>query len=435
MKTVVALFVLLVSTRIAFAQFNIVQQSDGLYYARVDNTNSTTSAYNVVFIGDGYTAAEMASFDAAVDVCINEKVTSDGLLVIEPYASAKCRFRFWRVELVSNVSGIGGSSPLGCTFGAAGQPYMKISGDPVKIQTAVEQAGLTGWDYIVVITNTPTRYGAYYPFGGQILYLSSGNAWGIYVAHELGHAIASLGDEYECDLCYPDNPDEGRTLPPGTVLDEPNLSTDLDNIKWKNLIPQWVFDSNMIPTVPEHTCDCEVIGAWEGGGYYSHGVYRSQEYCAMDAIMCTGGDGFCAACRDALQAMLPECGLWVVSTHLKQYRRVWELPPCLVCEPSGTNPEEIRREMEFDTIVMKFLHHGPPEWPELPKPQITVRDDWAELVAAETRITGDVIEVTFQANRIRRYSIEFENEFEVSPDREIGVEFYRNGVREELFGR
>ncbi len=110
------------------------------------------------------------------------------------------------------------------------------------------------------------------------------------IVHEFGHAFAGLADEYE----EPDNP-----LALLYNLDvepwEPNITTLVDfESKWADL----VAPGTPIPT-PNTNQYNNVVGAFEGGGYLSQGMYRPQRNCMMRDYA-----PFCAVCNRTLENMI-----------------------------------------------------------------------------------------------------------------------------------
>ena len=99
-------------------------------------------------------------------------------------------------------------------------------------------------------------------------------------AHELGHALVGLADEYDgggnpCNLAHAAN--------------QKNISSDLTNLPWKDLV-----NTTTIPTTAK---DTTTIGAYAGGGYCSQGVYRPQHDCMMRT---KGTKNTCAVCTRAI---------------------------------------------------------------------------------------------------------------------------------------
>jgi len=78
---------------------------------------------------------------------------------------------------------------------------------------------------------------------------------------------------------------------------EPNLTTMVDfESKWAHLVDKDV----PIPT-PDTEKYKDKVGAFEGGGYISKGVYRPVHNCSMNTICY---DNFCPVCQEAIQKMI-----------------------------------------------------------------------------------------------------------------------------------
>ena len=110
------------------------------------------------------------------------------------------------------------------------------------------------------------------------------------IVHEFGHAFGGLADEYE-EL---DNP-----LALFYNLDmepwEPNITTLVDfDSKWADL----VAPGTPIPTPNTYQYN-NTVGAFEGGGYLTQGIYRPQRNCMMRNYA-----PFCAVCYRTLEAMI-----------------------------------------------------------------------------------------------------------------------------------
>ena len=110
--------------------------------------------------------------------------------------------------------------------------------------------------------------------------------------HELGHGLAYLADEYIGNVSYND------IYPEGVEPVEPNITRQLDPslIKWKSFLSKGVE----LPTKPTaESRSGRTVGAFEGGGYLSKGMYRPQASCWMGSM--NPKEGFCAVCEDAIQ--------------------------------------------------------------------------------------------------------------------------------------
>lgn len=128
---------------------------------------------DVVFVSDGY--SDMAAFHADVEKSI------DRLLKYEPYKSRKEQFRFQSLENTQwlNIGFAGSSLRAGWNL----------------IEQVVADAGISA-DYVTVITDLPGSFGGVSTSNDRYVVVTRETA-GYYVqAHELGHAIAGLSDEY-----------------------------------------------------------------------------------------------------------------------------------------------------------------------------------------------------------------------------------------------
>jgi len=113
--------------------------------------------------------------------------------------------------------------------------------------------------------------------------------------HELGHCLAYLADEYVGNVSYND------IYPEGIEPVEPNITRQLDpdKIKWKSFLSKDVA----LPTESSRESREErIVGAFEGGGYLSKGMYRPQAGCWMGSA--NSKEGFCVVCDDAIQRMI-----------------------------------------------------------------------------------------------------------------------------------
>jgi IgA Peptidase M64 len=425
------------STRVA-GGFTFVEHGSNLY--KLLQSEGSAAAIDIVIIGDGFKLGEQADFDQAASDFVEE------LFEFSPYREWSCAFTIWKINLVSNDSGIdhynsagaliNRNTPLGCSFGSSSQPAATVTGDFDLCRQAVEASEVPGDDYIcVIVHDTISHDGAMSYQTEHVTFMSSLYPWGVVMAHELGHQIAGLGDEYPCQTCSPtvlytdpSNADLNRTYGGTPAIVAPNLSTSSarSSIPWQADISS----STQLPTVPLTACNGEVVGAWEGGGTYRFGVYRPQEYCVMDVVMCQDEDEdhFCQVCSDALEEIfMVRCILPVnifdlgVLTDNGGLMRFPIPPPCTQCPDSTLLEDAIR--------IAIFAERFGPFVPHLPR--LVVYDDWGMRVADNSDVRDGRLEVSFRRNRARSYV----GALYVDPnarDLEIQSEMYVNGVRMEL---
>jgi hypothetical protein len=117
---------------------------------------------------------------------------------------------------------------------------------------------------------------------GSRLYVTNGDTWDV-LAHEYGHGIGNLYDEYGTD-------EEGPYT--GAPRNNRNCSTfsDKGHIIWRNLIK----DGMVLPTVfdPATMDPNTTVGAFESCGTYTSHIYRPVNECRMNSNL----PNFCPVC-------------------------------------------------------------------------------------------------------------------------------------------
>ena len=253
------------------------------------NNGSPAKKVDMVILAEGYTEQEMDKFveDA-------QRVTGY-LFDEEPFKSAKNNFNVKAVLTPSAESGtdipgenIYKNTVLNSTFYTFDLPRYLTTSD---MKTVYDAAATVPYDHIYVLVNSD-RYGG----GGFYNFVSVCTADDeqtkpVFV-HEFGHGFAGLGDEYyTSSVAYEDF--YNLDIEPWEL----NLTTltDFDS-KWKNMIQ----DSVPIPT-PRKPKFSETIGAFEGGGYTSEGIYSPQMDCRMKSNYATE---FCPVCQEAIKKII-----------------------------------------------------------------------------------------------------------------------------------
>ncbi len=301
---------------------------------------------DIAILGDGYTADEEGKFRDDV------QRAADLMLSYEPYKSMADKFNIWGVLKPSQESGcdepsrgVHRNTSLGSTFDSLGSERYLLTEDNRAIRDVAANAP---YDVLYIMVNHE-RYG-----GGGIYNLfctfTSNNQWSPFVfLHEFGHSFAGLADEY-----YSSSTAYNDFYPAGMEPHERNITALLDpeNLKWKNLITPAVELPTPWRKAEYDAMDAEYnkgraernkriadlmkgggseeeieaakaageawskshqakvdewfksseffgqVGAFEGAGYVSRGMYRSQ----LDCIMFTKGlKKFCAACSAGIR--------------------------------------------------------------------------------------------------------------------------------------
>ena len=138
-------------------------------------------------------------------------------------------------------------------------------------------------DTRIVMVNQPVRMGRVnsymFQYGGDMP--SLGNDY--VVAHEMGHNVGLLADEYtEYQETYRGPESAARNI---TSVPDPRC------IPWLQLIAP----GKEIPSVPGSSG----VGLYEGAGYYTGGRYRPTEFCMM-----VSGNRYCPVCTEEIEVRL-----------------------------------------------------------------------------------------------------------------------------------
>jgi len=308
---------------------------------------------DVVILGEGYTADQTAKFEKDVNHF------AAVMLGHEPYKSLADQFNIRGVMTPSQdpgcdepSRGVFAHTPLGTTFDSLGSERYLLTEDNRALR---DLAAHVPYDALYVMVNHE-RYG-----GGGIYNafntFTSDNQWSDYVfLHEFGHHFAGLADEY-----YTSQTAYNDFYPRGIEPLERNITRLIDpsRCKWQDLVSgdaelptPWAkaeYDKADIEyqktrgatndrvaelmTSGASTEEVEAakaegeelsrshqaavdarfagspfkttVGAFEGAGYTSEGMYRSQ----LDCIMFTKGiKPFCAACNAAIIEVIERYG-------------------------------------------------------------------------------------------------------------------------------
>ena len=304
---------------------------------------------DIAILGEGYTGAEAGKFAADLD-----RFTKI-FFAAEPYASHRDSFNLYGVLKPSQDSGTDEpshgsfkSTVVSTTFDSLGSERYLLTEDNVAMR---DLAAHVPYDAIYIMVNSP-RYG-----GGGIYNLyctfTTDNQWHEYIfLHEFGHAFGGLADEY-----YSSSTAYNEFYPKGIEPNEPNITALLEkpDVKWKEL----VTSGTAVPTPWEKASFDEMdaayqkvrreinekiakmkregapqtevakvqeeserlsheaalkadaflaksrfvgqVGAFEGAGYSSQGLYRPM----LDCLMFTkGAKPLCKVCRAAVERVI-----------------------------------------------------------------------------------------------------------------------------------
>lgn len=299
---------------------------------------------DVVIIGEGYTVEETAKFE--LDLARFTEV----FFRAEPCKTYKEMFNINGVLKASEDSGvdepragIDKNTAVNASFNSLGSERYLLTEDNKSLR---DIAGHAPYDALYIMVNH-SRYGGGGIYNFYCVYTSDNIESNYLMVHEFGHSFFGLADEY-----YTSSTSYNDFYPAGFEPNEANITALLDpeNVKWKHLVGEGMeiptdwnkaeFDSldNAWQTrraeMNERTLslkasgapaeqvakaqqeyneaainrDAEVdrflesgplagkVGAFEGAGYASTGLYRP----CLNCIMFSRTDYFCPVCQEAM---------------------------------------------------------------------------------------------------------------------------------------
>jgi len=288
---------------------------------------------DLLFLGDGYTAAEQDKCEKDV------RRLAEGVFTYSPFKERRKDFNLWAICSPSPDSGVSHPSRgvyrntlFGSQFDVFGTERYALSFDNRAIR---QMASFAPYDVMGIVMNSK-EYGNGGIFGlYATVSIDYPSAIRVFI-HEFGHHIADLGDEYYFNANVAYAPATIRVEPW-----EPNITALLDprNLKWKDLVlpdtpipTPWPKDcyENSLRETPIHMqqmraegrtyaeieeyrrqareaaehCLAEgpyanKVGAFEGAMYENNGYYRPQQRCIM-----LSGETYCAVCRHAIEEII-----------------------------------------------------------------------------------------------------------------------------------
>jgi len=237
---------------------------------------------NIVFLGDGFILED--NFEGGI---FDEKVAefSDYIFSIQPFAEYEDYFSVYSVSALSEERGAkrnpGDLRPrtaFNSTYNTFGIARLLTTQDSFKVGRYARFATLD--PHIIVLIVNDAQYGG---SGGQIAVSSiHASARGI-VVHEIGH-VFGLADEY-VDEEY--RQVAGITLEGARTKPNVDITNNLSDIKWSHFIGLNGYSDS----------------AWEGGYYFSTGVWRPTATSIMRNLSTTG---FNAISRETIVKVLLE---------------------------------------------------------------------------------------------------------------------------------
>ena len=236
------------------------------------------SSLNIVFLGDGYTAAEAGKFDTDARAKLQTMLADEAFV---RFADATNAFAIF---VASNESGTDNPAQnvtrdtyFNSSFGSGGinrlltipptTPTIKDPAQGTGKVIALLQQFVPDYDIVVLLVNTTVYGGA----GGFPTITSLNASSDEILLHELGHSFAYLTDEYvDSAINIGNGPFEYANATQKTARDQ---------IAWRDFI----LPTTALPTTGTST-DANFVGLFEGSHYRASGIYRPTSNSKMRSL-------------------------------------------------------------------------------------------------------------------------------------------------------
>lgn len=279
--------------------------AQGVTVTTLLENGARASKVNLVIIGDGFTANDQAAYNQFVEQVVLRGIFND--VTGGVYAQTMSAYNIYRINANSVDSGI-------TNIDANGNPLTDAAGNPITPNTflgyrfsglwarcwmepgpntnatltSTLNAQVPGWNFAFVILNTASFGGCR---RGNTLAITLGADWTV-GAHEMGHMIGNLGDEYT-----------GANTFTGTETGLPvnlTVNTVRSTLKWN----QFVNPNTAIPTdaATFTGSQSDDAGLFAGGTFsgtrFNAGIFRPVINCRMNG----NAPPFCPVCYDQMQS-------------------------------------------------------------------------------------------------------------------------------------
>jgi len=243
----------------------------------IASTGNSANRVDIIFLGDGYKSSEITVTYTNHILNYLSYLFDDSSLT-QPFGRYENFFNIHAIDVVSNQSGaddplagIARDTALDASYNWDGMTDRLLYIDETKANTAMDTA-LSGTGIAAEMRYVLVNDSKYGGGGGSFGVYSAGNGDAREIAlHEIGHSFAGLADEYG------GNVGTYTGTEPGPI----NVTKNSSGAKWA----EWLgYIDPVLGTV----------GAYEGGFYYDHGVYRP----TVDSKMRSLGNPFDPIARE-----------------------------------------------------------------------------------------------------------------------------------------
>ena len=240
--------------------------------ATVFESGPPSRKVDLLLISDKYSTRQAAQFHSDAARLVS------ALFALEPFKSRRGDFNVRSLHVPE--------SPAPVEFNIFGLDRYALTYDNRALR---DIAAAAPYDVIEILVNEK-RYGGGGIFNQQSTVAAANEAAAYVFIHELAHNLAGLGDEYVGSVTY-------ETGAPVKVEPwEPNITAlhDPSALKWRDLVEP----NTPVPTPLSHAGK---VGAFEGAGYESRGLYRPEVSCIMGSRQVTD---FCRVCQRAINRII-----------------------------------------------------------------------------------------------------------------------------------
>ena len=272
---------------------------------KVVDHGSETDRWDLVILGDGYQASELATYHQDVENFLTE------FRVTPPFNELFCGINVHRVDIVSTDSGADEPTVSGdCSSASttprtfldakfcslfAGSPLERLLTVDSTRALAIATAAVPLRNQVLVIVNS-SKYGG---SGGAVAICSTQSSSAKIAIHEMGHSAFGLADEYGGN---------GSGTPAGEPP-QPNATRDTNRAtnKWRDLVAATTpMPSSCDSTCTSSTCvppatppAAGAVGTYEGAVYSNCNTYRPLPSCYMRDY-----SPFCPVCSRVIRQTL-----------------------------------------------------------------------------------------------------------------------------------
>jgi hypothetical protein len=258
-------------------------------------SGSNGSKRNLVIIGDGFRSGDQATYNAFVKTFVMEGVFTHDL-----WSEDMNAFNIYRVNINSDDSGVtqvdsegevttDRDTALGYRYsGVWKRCWMELGPSTNAITNGILDTLVPQRDFVFVIINEAGRGGCR---RGNTLAVTSGSSWAT-GAHEMGHMVGDLGDEYTGTAEF-DGDEPGKA--------NLTINSDRATLKWRD----FVDPNTPLPTTSPDDRNQQAglfAGATIGGEKFGSGLFRPVDNCRMNS----NSPPFCPVCYNRIQAVLDE---------------------------------------------------------------------------------------------------------------------------------